>query len=173
MSVSGEGRVPVLSRVGDALERVVFADWYRWVVRGLLLVVGVVAIVHLLRYATGVPSLTPGGAELLTVVTSIVLAVFVLTGAVQLVLYARGVRRREAMVASTAEQVEASAEVVEEAAEDLEAVAADPDAVDPETVEEQAREAEETASEAKETAESVQEELAQPADSERDAGSDS
>lgn len=162
MPAPEDDRVPVLSRIGDTLERWLFAGWYLWFVRGIVLLVAVLGLVHLLRYATDVLSLSPGDAQLLDLVTSVVVTLFVLAGVVQLLVYARGVSRREAAVATTAEQVERSAEDVEKAATELEQVAKDPEAVDPETVEQQAKTAEETASQAKETAESVKEDLDHP-----------
>lgn len=161
MSVPEDDRIPVLSRVGDTLERWLFAGWYPWFVRGIVLVVAVLGLVHLLRYSTDILSLSAGGAQLLELVTSIAVTLFVLAGTVQLLVYARGVRRRETAVATTAKQVEQSAEDVETVATELEQVAKDPDAVDPETVEERAKTAEQTASEAKERAESVKKDLGQ------------
>lgn len=162
MSVPEDDRVPVLSRIGDTLERWLFAGWYPWFVRGIVALVVVLGVVHLIRYTTDALSLSPGGAQLLDLATSVAVTLFVLAGVVQLLVYARGVRRRETAVATTAEQVERSAEDVEKVATELEQVAKDPDGVDPETVEQQAKTAEETASKAKETAESVKKDLDQP-----------
>lgn len=162
MSVPEDDRVPVLSRVGDTLERWLFAGWYPWFVRAIVALVVVLGVVHLLRYTTDLLTLSSGGAALLELVTSVAVTLFVLAGVVQMLVYFRGVRRRETAVATTAEQVEKSAEDVEKVATELEQVAKDPDAVDPETVEQQAKTAEETASKAKETAESVKKDLKQP-----------
>lgn len=169
MSAPEDDRVPVLSRIGDTLERWLFAGWYPWFVRATVLLVVVLGLVHLLRYTTDLLALSSGGAALLDLVTSVVVTVFVLAGVVQILVYFRGVQRRETAVASTAEQVEKSAEDVEKVATELEQVAKDPDSVDPETVEKQAKTAEETASKAKETAESVKKDLEQPG-AESDAG---
>lgn len=162
MSVPEDDRVPVLSRIGDTLERWLFAGWYPWFVRAIVVFVVVLGIVHLLRYTTDLLALSSGGAALLDLVTSVIVTLFVLAGVVQIIVYFRGVQRRETAVATTAEQVEKSAEDVEKVATELEQVAKDPDGVDPETVEKQAKTAEETASNAKKTAESVKKDLEQP-----------
>ncbi|WP_435346918.1 hypothetical protein [Haloarchaeobius sp. HRN-SO-5] len=165
--------VPVLSRVADGVERVVFADWYRWFVRGLLLVVAVLAVVHLVRAATAdVLVFSTAGEQALDLVTSVVVTVFVLAGAVQLLVLARGVRRREGLVAASAEDVEKSAEDVERAAKELEAAVERDDEEPPAELEERVERAEEQAGDAKETAAEVTDDLTPPADAGDDGTDD-
>lgn len=172
MDPSDGERVAVLSDLGDALEGVVFTDRYRWFVRGLLAIVAVLGAISLVRYATDALALSAGSAWLLEVVTSVAVTLFVLAGALQLLLFARGVRRREGMVAKSAEDVERSADDVTRAAEELDRAIEDPERIegDPERIESTVERAEEQATDAKETAEQVKAELEPPGDQpDRDA----
>jgi methyl-accepting chemotaxis protein len=167
MSRSDDG-VPVLTPVADVLERVVFAPWYRWFVRGLLVAAGLVGLVHLVRATTDSLTLSGGGTELLSLLTSVVVALFVLAGALQLLLVARGVRRREETVAESAAGVEQSAEEVRSAAEELEETveqSVEAAGAPEETAEEltdRAKHVEEQADEVKEAVEGVKEDLQGP-----------
>lgn len=165
MDPSEGERVTVLSDLGDALEGVVFTDRYRWFVRVLLAVVAVLGSIHLLRVAAGdLLGLSSGAARLLELATSLALTAFVVAGALQLLLFSRGVRRREAMVAKSAEDVERSADDVTRAAEELDRAIDEPERIeaDPEEIESQVERAEEQATGAKETAEQVRDELDPP-----------
>lgn len=166
MDPSEGERVAVLSDLGDALEGVVFTDRYRWFVRVLLATVAVLGAISLLRYATDVLALSPEAARLLEVATGVALTAFVLAGALQLLLFARGVRRREGMVARSAEDVERSADDVTRAAEELDRAIADPASIeaDPDGIESTVERAEAQATDAKETVERVKEDLDPPGD---------
>jgi len=171
MSQSDDG-VPVLTPAADALERVVFAPWYRWFVRGLLVAAALVALVHLVRATTDALSLSASNTQLLSQLTSVVVTLFVLAGALQLLLVARGVRRREETVAESAAGVEQSAEQVRTAAEELEETveqSVEETGAPEETAEEitgRAKHVEEQADEAKETVEGVKDELQGPGNEE-------
>lgn len=163
----GGDRIPVVSTVGDALEQLVFGRYarpYRWFVRALTALVVVLAAVHAARFlAGGSLGLTAGATRVLNLLTSAAGTLFVLAGVVQLLLFVRGVRRRETTVEAAAHAVEESAATVEAAAEELEDVveeaAGDLDADVERAVEERTETAEERAIEAEETAEAVREEL--------------
>lgn len=168
MDASEGDRIVVLSDLGDALEAVVFTDRYRWFVRVLLAIVAVLGAIALLRYATDVLVLSADAARLLELVTSAALALFVVAGSLQLLLFARGVRRREGMVAQSAAAVEQSADEVTKAAEELDRAIEDPEHIepDPDEIESTVERAEEQATGAKETAEKVKEDLEPPGDAE-------
>ncbi|MFD1646200.1 hypothetical protein [Haloarchaeobius litoreus] len=174
MSQSDDG-VPVLTPVADALERVVFAPWYRWFVRGLLVAAALVGLVHLIRATTDTLALSPSGTRLLSQLTSVVVTLFVLAGALQLLLVARGVRRREETVAESAAGVEKSADEVRSAAEELEETveqSVEEGGAPEETAEEiteRAKHVEEQADEVKETVEGVKEELHGPAEKDEES----
>lgn len=166
MDPSEGERVAVLSDLGDALEGVVFTDRYRWFVRVLLAIVAVLGAISLVRYTTDVLTLSAESARLLETVTSLALTVFVLAGALQLLLFSRGVRRREGMIAKSAADVERSADDVTRAAEDLDRAIDDPERIetDRDGIESTVERAEEQATDAKETAEQVKAELEPPED---------
>jgi methyl-accepting chemotaxis protein len=167
MSQSDNG-VPVLTPVTDALERVVFAPWYRWFVRGLLVAAALVVLVHLIRATTDALALSASGTRMLSQLTSVVVTLFVLAGALQLLLVARGVRRREETVAESAAEVEQSADEVKSAAEELEETverSVEEGSAPEETARElteRAKHVEEQADEVKETVEGVKEGLHEP-----------
>ncbi len=161
------GRVPVLTRAGDALERVVFGRyeaWYRRFVKLVWVVVAALAVVHVARYLGIDLGLSPDTAATLDWVTSIAVTVFLVTGALQLVLVARGVQRRRAAVAASAAALEDSAAAVETAADEVEAAAAETPA--PERAVERAASARETAEIVEETVDEVRAEL-EPDDDEK------
>ncbi|WP_256297414.1 hypothetical protein [Haloarchaeobius salinus] len=169
MSSPEDREIPVLTPLADALERVVFADWYRWFVRGLLVAAGLVGAVHLVRATTDLLALSAGGAELLTVLTNVVVTLFVLAGALQLLMLARGVRRRELVVAESAAGVEESAEEVKTAAKELEETAADTGDEEVEReISDRVEQVEEQADEVKENVEGVKNELYGPKRAEND-----
>lgn len=179
MAPQGGDRASAGTRVGDALERLVFSGWYQWIVRGLLAALAVLAVVHAARFG-GASVLSGPAVRALTLVTSVAVAAFVVAGVVQLVLVVRGIRRREAVVAESAETVEESAADVERAAEELEGAieegeldASAPEGADErvERVEERVQEAEEGANEARETVEEVADELEAPDDGREDGRS--
>lgn len=160
--MSSNGRIPVLTSVGDALERLVFAGWYRWVVRGLLVLVGLLAVVHLVRFAGWGPTLGAGTVGFLDLLTSLAVTAFLLAAAIQLVVFARGVERRRdqvaesaAVIEQTAEEVEATVKEVERSAEEVERSAADVEAT-ASTVEESASDVERSAEEVEHSASEVE-----------------
>lgn len=173
MEAGPDDRVPVLSTLGDALERAVYSGWYRWFVRLLVAIVVVLGAVHLVRLvsedALGLSATSLGVLEL---ATGLALGLFVLAGAVQLLVFARGIHRREAIVAASAEDVERSADDVTEAAEELEKAVEDPERIEtaPEEIESTVERAEAQATGAKETAEKVKGELDPPTDGAGDDG---
>lgn len=172
MSDARGGRVPVLSSAGDALERVVFGRyeaWYRRFVRLLWAVVALLAAVHVVRYLGAGLGLSPDAVAALDWVTSIVVTLALVTGALQVVLVARGVQRRRAAVAASAEALEDSATAIEEAADEVETVADD---VAAEPAVERAEEAKETAEAVEETVDEVREELEPDDGGEGDGGRD-
>lgn len=150
----------MLTSAGDALERVVFGRyeaWYRRFVRWLWVVVAALAVVHAARFLAGGLGLSPAVAAALDWVTAVAVTAFLVAGAVQLVLVARGVQRRRAAVAESAAALEDSAEAVEAAAREVETVADDVPDADPAV--ERAAEAKETAEAVEETVDEVREEL--------------
>lgn len=160
MSRSENDEIPVLTPIADGLERIVFAQWYRWFVRGLLVAAALVGAVHLVRATTDALALSSGGTAALTLVTNAVVTLFVLAGALQLVLLARGVRRREVVVAESAAGVEESAEEVKTAAKELEeTVVETEDEEAEEEITERVEKVEKQADEAKQNVETVKEEL--------------
>lgn len=168
MSDARGGRVPVLSSAGDALERVVFGRyeaWYRRFVWLLWAVVALLAAVHAARYLGADIGLSPGAVAALDWATSIVMTLALVTGALQVVLVARGVQRRRAAVAASAEALEDSAAAIEEVADEVESVADDVAA-------ERAEEAKETAEAVEETVDEVREELDPDDGGEGDGGQD-
>lgn len=169
MDPDTDTRVPVLSDLGDALERAVYTEWYRWFVRLLIPVVLLLGTVHVARlFAGDLVSLSAETARLVELATSLALGLFVLAGTVQLVVFARGVRRRETIVAKSAEDVERSADDVTKVAEELDEAIDDPSRIedDPEDIETTVEQAEEQATDAKETVEKVKGELNPPDDTE-------
>lgn len=169
MSPPESDRVPVLTRIGTALERVVSARWYRWLVGALAAVLAVLLVVHAVRFvAPGALDLGPEAERALTLLTSAAVTAFVLAGLLELLAVARAVRRRRLVLASSAETVERSAEDVERAAAELEDAIEDPAVGEaPEEVESRVERAEERADEVRETVEEVRAELS-PDDAEAD-----
>jgi ABC-type nitrate/sulfonate/bicarbonate transport system substrate-binding protein len=118
--------------------------------------VALLGAVHAARYLGGL-GLSPGAVAVLDWTTSISVTLFLVTGALQLVLVARGVERRQETVAASAAALEDSAAAVEEAADEVEAVAEE--TPDPETVVERAESAKETAEAVERTVDEVRAEL--------------
>ncbi|MFQ3319384.1 MAG: hypothetical protein ACI8UR_000056 [Natronomonas sp.] len=169
MEPSDEQRIPILSDFADALERAVFTGWYRRFIRMLIVAVVILGILQLLRLGTDLSVFSAGFTETLNLVTSVAVSVFVIAGALQLLIFSRGVRRREAMVAKSAEDVERSAADVTKAAEELDKAIEEPEQIekDPDEIEDTVEQVEEQATEAKETAEKVKGDLQPPAEEEQ------
>ena len=157
MTESDPDRIPLLSPLGDALERLVFTRTYRRFVVALLGVLTVLVALHAIRFVTtGVLDLTAASVGFLDVATSVAVTLFVVAGIIQVLLFARGVRRQQEMVAESAEAVEESADVLEATTEELEEhIDEAPPAVAPD-IEETVETVAEKAEEAKETVEGVQ-----------------